>query len=373
MQTKFHLGRAMMKILALAMWFAVLAAGPFAGAVAFDHPGVARRALERHIVPAYERLNTEAAKHVTAIAALCQTPSAANLEAARAGFKSALIAWGHIEHIRFGPISEQNRYDSMLFWPDPRGISRRHITRALSQQDPDVLVPESLATKSVALQGFTALDTLLFSSESDALKQPGAAGQFRCGYARALAVNIERIAQAVREAWSNSSAFAHVWLHPGPGNPAFLKPEETTHALGQAYLMGLENVRNIRLGGPLGFKDRNARPLTPVVPYSGLVLDLAIADIEGLRDLLLGSGLAEASRDGEPAHTVMQSVTGELQMMIPNLRKAAAMSPKPFQDANARNTLILLGYPLKNTHDTVLQYLKQEAGLTMGFNSLDGD
>jgi predicted lipoprotein len=352
---------------------AVLAAVLSVQAVAFDHEAFAHRSLVQHIIPGYRQFSAAADAQDSAMAALCATPTDRALAEARNAFGEALQAWGRIEHLRFGPIMEQNRYASLLFWPDPRGIARRQIERTLSQQDKDVLAAETLADKSVALQGFTALDILLFAPASESLAGSPPAGAFRCGYASAIARNMARVAKETLQAWSVPDGFAARWLHPGPDNPAFLSAEETTQAIGQAYLNGLKQLRNVRLAGPLGFKDRNVRPLEPPVPNSGRALALAIANIEGLRALLLDTGVSEPPVPGAPPHTVMQSTVSEFGTAIATIRKAAGLSKKPFEDAAARTHLILVGFPLKNAFDTGVAYLAEEAGLTIGFNALDGD
>lgn len=351
---------------------AMICTAPAVPALAFDHEGFARLALERHIVPGYRQFSVAADKQEAAIKALCTAAGDQALATARGAFGDALQSWGRIEHIRFGPIMEQNRYASLMFWPDPRGIARRQIERVLSQQDKDVLTAHILAEKSVAIQGFNALDVLLFSAGED-LARSAPAGAFRCGYARSVAGNIATIARETLEAWSTPDGFAARWLNPGPDNPAFLSAKETTQAIGQAYLTGLRQLRNIRLGGPLGFKDRNVRALEPAVPNSGQALVLAIANIEGLRALLLDTGLAERPTAGAPPHSVMQATVAEFETAISSVRKAMALSRKPFQDAAARNQLILVGFPLKNAFDTGAAYLAEEAGLSIGFNALDGD
>lgn len=342
-------------------------------AFAFDHEAFARRALDRHIVPGYRHFSAAADAQETALAALCATGDAPAVAAAREAFGDALQAWGRIEHIRFGPITEQNRYASLLFWPDPRGIARRQIERAIAQQDKDVLTAESLTAKSVALQGFTALDILLFAAGSETLASSAPGGAFRCGYALAVAKSIARVAKDTLQAWTGSDGFAARWLNPGPDNPAFLSAKETTQAVGHAYLTGLRQLRNVRLGGPLGFKDRSVRPLEPPVPNSGRALVLAIANIEGLRALLLDTGLSEPPVAGAPPHSVMQATAAEFETAISRIRKATALAKKPFEDAAARNQLILVGFPLKNAFDTGAAYLAEEAGLSIGFNALDGD
>lgn len=352
---------------------AVLAVALALPAVAFDHDAFARLTLDRHIVPGYGQLSAAADAQEVAVAALCTTPTDRALATARDAFGETLQAWGRREHIHFGPIMEQNRYASLLFWPDPRGIARRQIERTLSQQDKDVLTAETLADKSVALRGFTALDILLFATGSENFTKPSSASAFRCGYTLAVARTIARVARDTLLAWSASDGFAMRWLNPGPNNPAFLSAKETTQAIGQAYLNGLRQLRNVRLAGPLGFKDRNVRPLEPPVPNSGRALAFAIANIEGLRALLLDTGLSEAPVPGAPPHSVMQATVTEFDTAISTIRKAATLSKKPFEDATARSQLILVGFPLKNAFDTGAAYLAEEAGLTIGFNALDGD
>jgi predicted lipoprotein len=342
-------------------------------AQAFDHEGLAQRALQRHIVPGYERLAASAASQSAAIGAVCEAPSDQRLTTARSAFKDALLAWGRIEHIRFGPIAEQNRLDAMIFWPDPRGIARRQIARVLTQQDADALSPQVLAGKSVAIQGFSALDVVLFGPGSDTIARPEAPGRFRCGYARALAANIETIARAVLAGWTGPASFAGLWLNPAAGNAAFLSAKETTHTIVQAYLTGLKQTRNVRLGGPLGLKGPGARSLEPVMPNSSLAFELIIANVEGLRALLIESGLSDAVTEGAQARSVMQSVATELELAIPRLRQIAGQDPNPFQDSAARSQVIALGFPLKNAHDATVAAMSEAAGLSIGFNSLDGD
>jgi hypothetical protein len=363
-------------------WTAVVVAGllvlaalirPAGAADTFDHAGLAQRAVERHIVPGYRGFAEAADRQKAALAALCGAPGKDALKAARAAFREALVAWGRIEHIRFGPISENDRYVSLLFWPDPRGISRRQIAGVLAQKDASVLDARALATKSVATQGFTALDVLLFGPGSDALAGTGPAEGFRCGYAAASAENVARVARETLDGWTSGSGFSRIWLSAGPGNPAFLTPQETTQALAQSYLTGLMQVRNVRIGGPMGFKNRDTRPLEPIVPHSNLATELIVANIAGLRALLVEADVGAAAPDATAARALVASIVFELTTAEKVLRTAQEQSPRPLQDSAARSQVIRSGFPLKNAYDVTKGYFTKEAGLSMGFNALDGD
>src|SRR3546814_15047315 len=91
--------------------------------------------------------------------------------------------------LRFGPSLLFLRYDRIEFWPDKRGVVRRHLSQLLSGQDAEALQPRTFANGSVAVQGFPALERLLFDSDDDTWAMP-----FGCDVVRAIGTNLKSIA-----------------------------------------------------------------------------------------------------------------------------------------------------------------------------------
>src|SRR5262245_31544549 len=127
-----------------------------------DHSAIARAALTEVIRPGYAALAEESAALGKKVGALCEAPSSASLDASRKAFASAVAAWSKVEILRFGPIVADHRYERLFFWPDPKGLGDRQIRDALVKHDESVTKPETLAGKSVALQGLPALEYLLY-------------------------------------------------------------------------------------------------------------------------------------------------------------------------------------------------------------------
>src|SRR3546814_20117315 len=76
-------------------------------------------------------------------------------------------AWTAVQHLRFGPSLLFLRYDRIEFWPDQRGVVRRHLSQLLSEQDDEALQPRTFAHGRVAVQGFPAPESLLFYTDAD--------------------------------------------------------------------------------------------------------------------------------------------------------------------------------------------------------------
>jgi predicted lipoprotein len=353
---------------------ALLIVGP-APASAFDHAALARRALDRHILPGYARFDAAAKVLADKAASLCGAPSAAALAQTRDAAREALIAWGRIEHIRFGPIAERQRLDRLLFYPDPRGFARKQIDRLLKHHDEGDLAPEKLAGASVAIQGFTAVDRVLFGEGSEALATPSDAASFRCRYMRALADAIAGIAAETRDAWSGP--FKQTWLDPGAGNRAFLTPQETTQALLRSYVTELEVVRLQRLVPVLGEGARSGGHAEPLLPHSGLGVPFILANIEGVRALLTESGFLDPALDAneevQSALAILKSVATDLAFAARAGANALDISPDVFANAQARERLTPMILSLKNAEETGRSALSSLTGLSLGFNSLDGD
>jgi predicted lipoprotein len=350
----------------------LLAASAPAGA--FDDRGAAQRALRHHIRPAYARFDITAQVFVNKTKVLCRSPSPRSLAAARDGARAALLTWGRVEHIRFGPITEEQRFDRLVFYPDPRGIVSRQIDRLLKRQDARALVPERLAGASVGIQGFTAIDRVLFAKGSAALATPSG-DAFRCRYLLALADGVAQIASETLSAWAGP--FGRTWLNPGSGNGAFLSAKEPTQALFRAYVTELAVVRLQRLVPMLGGAPKSGGPAPPLFPNGRLALPYLLANIEGTRALLVESGFTDpAFAGGEKERAAMQqlaSVVTDLGFAQRAGEAALAASPDAFADAQARARLAPMLYSLKNAEETGRAALAALTGASLGFNSLDGD
>ena len=112
----------------------LLAAVP-AGAASLDSGATVTRSIADFVRPGYVRFHDATTALDKAAANLCKAPSDASLEAARAAFSSAIDSWSQIEIIRFGPVTEENRLERILFWPDRKSIGLKQVQAALADRD----------------------------------------------------------------------------------------------------------------------------------------------------------------------------------------------------------------------------------------------
>lgn len=342
----------------------------------FDHVGLARQVLERHIIPGYERLARTTQELADATHAYCRKASPDHRRSVDRAFDAVVTAWGRIEHITFGPVTAEKRLERIMFWPDRRGIGARQLAKVLRTRDPATIDAERLAEKSVAIQGLPALDAILFGQRDSAAEAPDTAS-YRCALAVAISTNLSRIAASIETDWTRTNGFAHSWLAPGPGSRHFLKPSETTLALAKALDRGLEMVRDQRIGGPMGLNAQRRR-IPPVLARSDRTLRLVAANIEGLREFYVEGGIeaailaAAGPRAESSAPQLARLVSKELAVAHKGASELIG-TPLPFENARSQQRLIALGYPLKNARQTASELLAEAAGIPTGFNASDGD
>lgn len=355
----------------VALGLVTLFAPETGAASTFDHASVARKALERHIRPGYGRFADAAVELRQRIRDLCARPSEAGLARADAAFRTTVLAWGRVEHLRFGPVTERNRHERIAFWPDPKGIGRRQVARVLKRGDATVLDATSLAAKSVALQGLTAMEQVLHGRGADALASPDGRGDFRCRYAASIAHNLETIGRELVSEWSASGSFTRHWLAPGPDNPVFLDPTEVTRDLVRAYLEGLRTVGEYRIAGPLGLGSAKRRKKRAAFARSGLALPLILANVAGILDLYVAGGLADEIARGDPG--LARSVRGELERVLEIGRSLDAADGRPLTDPAVTEKLILMGFPLKNAREVAGEVLAEAANTPIRFTDSDAN
>lgn len=346
-------------------------AGPVA---AFDDAALARQTYEGVILPGYARFAEAARAFADKAQVLCQGPSAAALVQTRDAAKQAIIAYGRVEPLRFGPITEKQRMERLLFYPDTHGIVARQTGKLLAKHEAADIAPEKLAGASVAVQGFGAVDAALYGNGADALATGDADSAFRCRYIHALALDIAQIAKATHAAWAGD--YKHAWLEPGGGNKIYLSAKETTQTLYRAYVTELEVIRMQRLAPLLG-DGKAGGPATPLLAHSGLGLSFILANIEGTRDLVGPSGFLADDLAGDDKErdsiAILGSVATDLGFAIRAGEAANGMAPDPLADKPALKRLAPMAASLKNAETTGRAALGELTGQSLGFNSLDGD
>jgi predicted lipoprotein len=300
---------------------------------------------------------------------LCAAPSPGNLDAVRQNFRDATDAWSYAEIIRFGPITEDNRLERLLFWPDRKGIGLKQVQAALAEKDAGATDPAQLGTKSVAMQGFGALEFVLFGTDSDTL---AAAGEpYRCQYGAAIAGNIAAMVGDVAAEWAKPDGFAKQWANPGPDNPLYQNGGEAVTELLEVFVNGLEMVRDVRLNGFLGEKAEDDKPKQAIYWRSAGTARSLGANMAGMKALFDASHLGDdLSSD---AHWIAESIDFEFG----NALNAAKVADGPIADTLAdetkRGKLTYFRLVTSSLSELFGTRLAGEFGLTAGFSSLDGD
>ncbi|MDN2579599.1 imelysin family protein [Aquibium sp. ELW1220] len=358
-----------LKRLLFAACFAQAAATP---AIAAEPPGAAamvQGAIESYVRPAYASFASNAGALRETVDTLCAGPSAAQLAAARAAFAATAGAWSRIELVRFGPVTEENRLERVLYWPDRRSTGLKQVQAILAESDATAAAAASLAGKSVAVQGLGAMEFVLFGTGSDDLAD--AAG-FRCAYASAISGNVAAIAGALDAAWVGGAGAAGLWAAPGPGNPLYRDGGEALGELLDTMIHGLELVRDVRINGFLGEDAADDKPKQALFWRSGET----IAALRG--NLASIAGLMEASDMAAHLPEDRRWIVGSARFELANASRAletldGRSVADILADPDLRAKLDYVRLVTSSLSDVIGRQLSAEFGLTVGFSSLDGD
>ena len=341
----------------------------------FDDEGLAKQMLEMHIRPGYDLFVKKSTELKSTLEAACKARDAKDGDKIRGAFRETVLAWSRVEHLHFGPVIENNRGERIMFWPDRQNIGDRQMSQIIEKRDPTALTAADLQKKSAAVQGLTALEVLLYGKPAAGLLADTPDGQFSCGYATAIGANMAAIGQEIVAAWATGGDFANVWLKPGEQNALYKSRGATSLELLKAYRVGLNNIRDNKLLGPLGLRKLQGGGLVPKSrpPFdlSGLSLATIVANAEGVLDQFEKGGFALRMNFDNPNSVAM--IQTELQKAIKIGREAEAAGTSAFADGPAAK-IAALREPLNLAAKLGGDDLEMTVtGKVLGFTDGDGD
>lgn len=330
---------------------------------------VVAKAVDDFIRPGYRDFHAAAGKLATRMETLCATPSGQALASARDAFANAAARWAHVEIVRTGPALQENRFERILFYPDRKSTGLKQVQGLLATPDEAATDVRNLPAKSVAMQGFGALEFILAGTAHEALatEKDG----FRCRYGRAVARNIEGIAGELADLWDAPDGIQRAWKEPGPDNPLFRNEREAMTALLGILVHGAEMVRDQRIETFYKGKNKPTFPRQAIFWRSGNTWTMIKGNLEGLQDLVHTSSMADLL--SEDLRSIIRSVDFVLKSL---LRVTGEMDPDieaAVSDTAQRQKLDFL---LVNGRDLISRLNDQYGGaigLTSGFSFSDGD
>ncbi|MCB1860095.1 MAG: imelysin family protein [Gammaproteobacteria bacterium] len=327
-----------------------------AGVQAYDFQAIA----DRHIMPAYQQLAAETAALESAAVSFCAAPSANDLQELQQRYRSAFLAWQGTQHLRFGPVQYLMREHRFAFWPDNRGAVGRHLSQLI--EDPALLQADfDISQKSVAVQGFSAMERLLFGNTV-----PDAT---RCRVIAAIAVNLHQMADGLYRDWfSSETAFVRTFANPAPDNPLYASSQALAGQLLNSLHTELELILTQKLAQPLGSSPAKANGKRAEGWRSSSALPAIEVNLQACQDLYrlaFASMLADSAPAAQIEAAFEQALTTLSQIVLPLSRAVS--------DTGQRELIIKLQQQLAQLKQLIARDLAETLGLSLGFNSLDGD
>jgi predicted lipoprotein len=332
-----------------------------------------------YLLPRYQALVQATDKQEQSWAAFCRQPTADGFGTVRSAFQAAMDAWMPLQHVHTGPAALQTRIDRIYFWPERKNAVAKQLAALLQSGDAAALAPERLATASVAVQGFPALQLLLYDGDDPArlFLSGDSAAAFRCAYGTAVAHNLKTIAEQIVEGWTAAvGAIAATPAQSGSeyGLPA--SPKETAQQMFTDLLTLFQLIGDLKLALPLGLSLDNPKPKLAESWRSGRSLRNVELNLDSAR-AMYGTDRTNGFRSLMPAGSDSDDLDEEIVEAFAEASSSLAAIPMPLDaavaDSSGRPEVEALLADVRHVRDLVGQKLPAAIGLSVGFNALDGD
>lgn len=328
-----------------------------------------KRVVDGYVIPRFEELARASEALKTDLNAAC-TDDGGRIDAARKSFERTALAWAQVEFLRFGPMAVIGRPERFSFWPDPRRVMQRQLRRLVRRRDSSVLDAAALRKKSAAIQGLPALEALLWDDKNP-LVGDGEDARYRCQLAMAIAANLVTIAEDVLSGWNGVEGWRQRMLDAGPQNETYRSETEPPGELARALITGLRMLQDRQV---MPMIEAQAKPgKAPRLPFSrsGLSAQYIAASVASNKALYEAMNLAD-KMPREKAW-MPEWIDAAFTRLAHDAPAAVKHPLSKDADPERERKLRFLRFHVDRIRLLVGRELAPLAGLTIGFNELDGD
>jgi predicted lipoprotein len=322
-----------------------------------DYRGINTNIAKKMVIPAYTRLAKAASVQSSIWKEACKSYDADTLTSLQQAFHGVADAWANVFHWNFGPITHLLGRDRFYHWPERRNAISKSLGRLLAKPDNETLKPNNFAQISVAAQGLPAMERLLFDQAAN-LNKP-----WNCKVGTAIAANLETIATSTMKEWSEE---VYPLIERGEEHPIYFDgPKLTLNQIFTELLTGFTIIRDQKILPVLGSSAKKAKPNLVEGRRSGrfnqnLILNLHVlleTDAVFAGHVPLSEGISLSK---------LRAAVMEQARALPPLGQVA-------YDKEGRKQYLEFTITVSELQKSMVQIYTEHLGLSLGFNSLDGD
>jgi predicted lipoprotein len=324
-------------------------------------------ASDRFIIPSYRALAEAADAQEKVWSAFAANRAAGNFNTLKAAYNTTADAWARAQLVKTGPLSLFLRYERFAYWPEARNVTQRMLDQLIKSNDPKELSPETLQRDSVAAQGLTALERLLYEDNSEQLlKAPGQAGEWRMQVGFGIARNMSSIADDVVAEWTAADGVRAAIAANKPWKTIFADTPEAASLLLTDLVSAFRLIHDVKILPVMGASADVARPRVSEAWRSG----------RAQRNLKLNLESAQALT-AIWDETIPAAHRTKIEQLYAAATKATDAVPADLGEAAAdpmrRPRVEAARAAIKAVQVEIAAVLPTDLGITLGFNSLDGD
>lgn len=331
-------------------------------ALALDWSETNKAVTDEFAIPRFEQLHDSSKQLVAQTETFCQKGGNTEFEKTRGGFHKVMDAWQHIQILRTGPQEIFMRNFRLQMWPDRSNAGAKQIRKLLANKDPEAIKADSMRTKSVAVQGLSAMERLLFAKEiSGADFYTEGKAQYSCQLLEAIAVSINTISAELLNEWQGK--YKNTLATPNEKNDAFETDKEVASMYLKEIATQLQAVYELKFKRPLDKRFRLKRAESWRSSRSLRNITLNLESTEKLFQLGFSPHITDDKLKKKVSEQFKQAIeTGRAFTM--SLQKAHEEKPEALAKWKKQ---------VNQLRRTVTVDVAKALDISLGFNALDGD
>jgi len=338
----------------------------------YDRAPLLTNYADNLIIPAFNKMETEASNYLTRVEAFTANPDPFTLTDLQNAWLPLARIWQKARHYNFGPADNSfgTLAENIGTWPVDTDLVQIYI----EAQD------TTLANFDRDTRGIVTLEYLTFgqgSTETIVGYFSGTEGAWARAYLRAVARDVLNQVSTVREQWENGYRDRFV-------NDLGTSAGSSTSELYNNFVLSYEGLKNFKVAVPLGLRAGQTQVEPGLVEafYSGNSLELVKLHFEACTNIWEGISNVDGS-NGLGFREYLESVTGGPELItgteeqISNVETAlnALDTDTPFSEQVAASTIEAEALSIEM--QKMVRFFKSDMssllGISITFDSGDGD